>query len=250
MRSRGALGALAGILVLKALSLSSAEVPSASFNYTNDGFSITLLPGWKELSPEQVGQLRGMDEGSLRVPVQGIVHIYQIETAGKPLEPPFVLVQVAKTGRVSDFVMRRFLGTNDHRDELRQLLRAEGISEGSVRSVSFDTNQFVIRLDAVQENNLSRDRTLTKIFFTEDGAISVAALSTELDFPKWSATFGQIIDSVKIAEGSRYRLRPPPDLSSGSRDWIVMGGGLAAMVFLIGGWIYWTQVRSPSTLEY
>src|SRR5688572_3028325 len=120
MRFRSASCALAGILVLKALSLSSAEVPPSSFHYTNDGFSITLPPGWKELLPEQVRQLRGMDEASLRVPLQGIVHIYQIETAEKPLAPPFVLVQVGKTGRVSDFVMRGFLGTNDHRAELRQ----------------------------------------------------------------------------------------------------------------------------------
>jgi len=250
MRIRGAIIAVAGLLAMNALSLSSAELAPSSFNYTNDGFSITLPPGWKELSPEQVRQLRGMDEGSLRVPVQGIVHIYQIETAEKPLAPPFVLVQVEKSGRVSDFIMRRFLGTNDHRDELRRFLHAEGITDGNVRSLSFDTNQFVIRLDAVRENNLSRDRTLTKIFFTEDGAISVTALSTELDFPKWSATFGQIVDSVRIAEGTRYRLRPPPDLSSGPRDWLIMGGGLAAMVVLIGGWVYWTQVRSPSSLEY
>ena len=250
MGFRGAICALAGILVLKAIPLSSAELPPSSFHYTNDGFSITLPPGWKELSPEQVRQLRGMDEGSLRVPLQGIVHIYQIETAEKLMAPPFVLVQVVKTGRASDFVMRRFLSTNDHRDELRQLLRAEGVTDGNVRSVSFDTNRFVIRLDAVQENNLSRDRTLTKIFFTEEGAITVSALSTELDFPKWSATFGQIVDSVSIAGNSRYRLRPPPDLSSGPRDWLIMGGGLLGMVVLIGGWVYWTQVRSPSTLEY
>ena len=250
MRIRSASWALAGILAVKALSLSSAELPPSSLNYTNDGFSITLPPGWKELSPEQVRELRGMDEGSLRVPVQGIVHIYQIETAEKPLAPPFVLVQVTKTGRMSDFIMRRFLGTNDPRDELKQFLRAEGVTAGNVRSMSFDTNQFVIKVDAVQENNLSRDRTLTEIFLTEDGAISVAALSTELDFPKWSATFGQIVDSVRIAQNSRYRLRPPPDLSSGPRDWLIFIVGIGAMVVLICGWIYWTQVRSPSSLEY
>jgi hypothetical protein len=250
MRIRSAICALTGTLALNALSLSSAELPPASFHYTNDGFSITLPAGWKELSPEQVRELRGRDEASLRVPLQGIVHIYQIETADQLLMPPFVLVRAEKSGRVSDFIMRRLLGTNDQRNELRQFLRAEGITDGNVRSVSFDTNQFVIRLDAVQENSLSRDRMLTKILFTEEGAISVAALSTELDFPKWSATFGQIVDAVIIAENSRYRLRPPPDLSSGPRDWLIMGGGLLAMVVFIGGWVYWTQVRSPSSLEY
>ena len=250
MGFRGVSIVVAGLLAMNVLSLSSAELPPSSFSDTNDGFSITLPPGWKKITPDQVRQLRGMDEGSLRVPLQGIVHIYQIEDSDKPLTPPFVLVRVEKPGRVSDFVMRRFLGTNDPRGELRQLLRAEGITDGNVRSVSFNTNEFVIRLDTVQENSLSRDRTLTKIFFTEEGAISVGALSTELDFPKWSATFAQIVDSVRIAESSRYRLRPPPDLSSGPRDWAIMGGGLLGMVVLIGGWVYWTQVRSPSTLEY
>lgn len=249
MGFRSTIGALAGLLALKALSLSAAELPS-SFNHTNDGFSITFPPGWKELAPEQIRQLRGVDEASLRVSLQGIVRIYQLENSDKPLTPPFVLVRVEKTGRVSDFVMRGFLSTNDHRDELRHFLRAEGIADGDVHSVGFDTNQFAFRLDTVQENSVSRDRTLSKIFFTEEGAITVAAQSTELDFPKWSATFAQIVDSVRIAKNASYQLRPPPDLSSGTRDWLIMGGGLAAMVILVGGWLYWTQLRGPSSLEY
>src|ERR1041384_4277814 len=137
------LARVAGVLAGSVLAVFAQSSPT-HLDYTNDGFSITLPPGWKEVSPEQVGKLRAMDPSNLRLPLQGIVHVYQIESAAKPLDPPFVLVHVAKSGRLSDFVMRRFLQTNDRRGEIRQLLRAQSM-DANVRSASFDTNQFVVK---------------------------------------------------------------------------------------------------------
>jgi len=220
-----------------------------TFHYTNESFAITLPTGWKELPPERILELRKLSAQTSRFPLQGMVHVYQFETAEEPFALPMVIVQVGKTGRVADLFMQRLVCTNDPRGQLTRYLRELGIYDNSVRSLSFDTNRFMLRLDAVKQNDQSRDRALMKIFFTEEGAITVGAIATELDFPKWSATFGQIVDSVNIAEKSRYHLRTI-DLSSGARDWLVLAlivGVLSAAGF---GWFYFSRVRGPSTLDY
>jgi hypothetical protein len=79
--------------------------------------------------------------------------------------------------------------------------------------------------------------------------ITISALATELDFRKWSATFGQIADSMSASKNTRYRLRPLPDPSSGSRNWLILGGVIGVMLLFCGGWFYFSQARGPSTLD-
>ncbi len=225
------------------------EPKSNTFHYTNESFAITLPLGWKELPPERILELRRMSAQSSHFPLQGLVHVYQVETAEEPFASPVVIVQVGKTGRVADLFMQRLVCTNDPRGQLTRYLREFGIYDNSVRSLSFDTNRFTLRLDAVKQNEQSRDRTLIKVYFTEEGAITVGAVATELDFPKWSATFGQIVDSVNIAEKSRYHLRTI-DLSSGGRDWLILVLVVGVLSVAGFGWFYFTRVRGPSTLDY
>jgi len=227
----------------------TAGPKARTFHYTNESFAITLPPGWKELPPERIQELRRMSAQISRFPLQGVVHVYQFETAEEPFALPMVIVQVGRTGRVADLFMQRLVCTNDPRGQLTRYLRDLGLYDNSVRSLSFDTNRFVLRLDAVKQNEQSRDRALMKIFFTEEGAVTVGAVATELDFPKWSATFGQIVDSVTIEEKSRYHLRTL-DLSSGGRDWLVLTLVVGVLSVAGFGWFYFSRVRGPSTLDY
>jgi hypothetical protein len=217
---------------------------AAQFEYTNDSFSINLPDGWKELQPAEVRALR--QTNYLRLPFYGNVRIYQPE---KLAAAPFVIIHVTKGERVNDFFMRHLVSTNSSQKELLQFVRAEGVSDGALRRVSFDTNQFTLSVDALRGTGPVRDRLWSKVIFTEDGAVTISALATEPEFANWSATFQQIIDSLRVAPRARYRLREI-NLSSGSRDWLLLGGVVLAIAVLAGGWIYWTQVRGPSTLEY
>jgi hypothetical protein len=193
-------------------------------------------------------ELREKSPDELPVPIEGIVHIFQTEESG-PLALPLVHVQVLKTGRVPDFFMRQLVLTNDPGAMIRRFLREQGLADANVRNIDFDTNRFIITVDALHAREQGRNRVLSRVFFTEDGALTVGALAAEIDYPKWAATFEQIVNSVSIPEASRYRLREL-NLSDGGRDWIVLGGGFGGMLLIVGGWVYWTRVRGPSTLEY
>lgn len=238
------------LLAGKLMAALTPEAKSNTFHHTNDGFAITLPAGWVRLPAESMQTVRQVLNERSRVPAQGLVSVYQFETNAQPLEPPFVMVQVMKTGRVSDFLMRRLVQTKDIRGEVTPFLRAQGLFDSSLRSMNFDTNRFTLTIDAVQSNEQGRHRALTKVFFTEDGAITIGTAATELDFPKWQATLQQIVESVRLDEPARYKLRPPPDLSSGWRDWAIFGVVIGGIALFWGAWIYWTRIRGPSTLEY
>jgi len=229
--------------------LFAVRCAGAELHFTNEGFSITLPPRWAELKPETMRQLRDRPPEELPVPMDGQVHLFQAADAPTPLTLPLIHVQVLKTGRIPDLFVRQLLLTNDPAALLRRFLREQGLSDANLREISFDTNRFTITADALHARVNGRHRALSRIFFTEDGALVVNALAHEADYTKWSATFQQVVNSVTIPDASRYRLREL-DLSSGARDWIIVLGGLGGMLLLFGIWIWWTRVRGPSTLEY
>ena len=223
----------------------AAELPAGRIEYTNDGFSIVLPPGWNEVSSGY--KLRGEIEERLGKDIPGPVRVYQV--GGRTnLEPPFVVVRVS-SGRMPDLILRSLLGTNNTPANLKSFLRSESILPANVRGVSFDTNRFVIQCDAVGESEFGRHRALTRIFFTEESRITVSALSTEADYTQWWGTLGQIVESVQVRDALRYRLRPPPNLSGGSRDWLVLGGAVVGML-LLGFVVYRFNTSSGSTADY
>jgi hypothetical protein len=179
--------------------------------------------------------------------VHGALEIYRPEAHTNSFTPPWIFVRESRDGRVHDLAMRMLIRTNDAR-ALREILWGAGLGNGAMHRLSFDTNEFVIEADASAERGDARDRMFLRLFFTEHGVATVTALSSEADFPQWSAMFRHILDSARVAEPARYQLREF-DLSSGARDWFLVGGALGVLLAVVGGWTWWSR-RGGSTLKY
>jgi hypothetical protein len=225
-----------------------ARAGALEIQHANHGFSLQLPAGWIELGPEQMRELRGRDPEELRVPIEGIVHVFQTDRANEPLTPPLVHVRVENTARLPDLFVRQLLMTNEPSALIRQLLLRGGINS-YLRDVRFDTNRMVILIDSSHDTPKGRDRVLSRLFFTEQGVIGVNAVAPEAEFGSWAATFGQILDSFVVPENLRYKVRDL-DLSGGWRDWAVLLGAMGGLLVVALGWVYWSRIRGPSTLEY
>jgi hypothetical protein len=228
----------------------AAEPPLIAWEYPKDGLSISLPDDWKEIPPDIVREIRRVSRKEMQVSLEGMVHFFQPQSSAKPLSTPLVVVQILKSGRVSDRFLRQLGATNDVRKTVADVLHTYRIWQKDLFKVSFDTNRCLLKIDAAKRTGAERERVFGGTFFTEDGVINVACVAEEKDFDRWAQLFGQIVDSTQIAEAVRYRLRPPPDLSGGARDWFYVVIGMIVMGCVGLGYLFLTRLRDSSNLNY
>jgi hypothetical protein len=199
------------LAAIMTLLLCSAETVAETFD-TSDGFSVTLPSGWAEAPP---GALRNL-EAAIGKMSQGAEenqydYGYQLASASRWFEYPYILVQVNRDGRIPEGQLRQHKRIES---EFRQGLEdAEEAFGGAVSDTRQDetlydeTDHVLWSALKMKIQGVGDVRGLMAIKLTEFGFIRLMGYATEETFAHYSPIFSEAIRTLAIADEYRYRHR-------------------------------------------
>jgi hypothetical protein len=226
-----------GVVVLSSNASSAGEQQPGQFiRFTNrqDGFTLTLPSGWKEMPPE----LGGIFVDPNAVPGHKLnAYGYQLASSERLLETPFVTVHVLQGIRIPERLLAMLTNEELRRKTVMDQLKREGFLERDVIETSYDTNRQVMQVSLSKTEHGVKMRALNNLIYTQKGVITVSCVAEAAEFDLWAKMFGQVMSSFEISPSIRYQARPGAEKQSlaleGAR-WRVQ-----TMAFFFVGSIVW-----------
>jgi hypothetical protein len=232
----GAVGALAWLLAT-GMAPSAAVAPTLS--YPQDGFSLTLPAGWVEM-PRPVVQ--AYQAQLARLAPQGPRPIYkygyQLRSAERWIQYPYILVNVSTRGRIPDHELDKIVARAVRGTEKEAEGRLGGIVSGlQFGQVTYDRGARILWMKTSMDvAGVGPIVGLSGMVLTKQGYVGVNGYASQAEFAKYAPIFEKITRSVTPDEENRYEPRwsdrlPPPlrDI-----DWASVGRS-AIRGALIGG---------------
>ena len=206
-------------------------------------FTIDLPAEWKDMDPQLLEAL--VDPYSQDdLPAQGRTarYGYSPGTSGGLTNPPYLMVEVRRTGRIPDRLMA--LQSNDDflRRTISEHLTKAGILERNILEANYDSNRLMVRFGFTRIEPFARQelRIAQSVFFTEEGSINLMAVCPKQDWDAWSNKIDRAIATVQVAPNLRYRPHAPAKIPSSGTLAIefltvigmVLGAGIVYVIYL------------------
>jgi hypothetical protein len=238
-----------GLVMLAGNCCLAEGIPSGQFvHFTNrqDGFTLTLPSGWKEMPPE----LNGIFVDPDALPGHQLkAYGYQLATAEGLLDTPFVTVHVVTGFRLPERLLATLTNEELRRKAVLKEIKHEGFLERDIHETSYDTNRHAMRVSLSQTERGVRMRALNGLFYTQQGVIAVSCVSEAGEFDTWADRFGQVLDSFAISPAVRYQARPGAETRNVALEgakWRVQALTFAFVGSLVWYAFQWRQNRIMS----
>jgi hypothetical protein len=183
-----------------------AEDPQAGqivrFTNRQDGFTLTMPMGWREMPAGVAAALFGRQTG-------GGVYGYELAANSNSMAMPWVTVQVMRRGRIAGGYIAMLKNPEVRRRATLDMLEGQDVANQDVAEIGFDTNRFMLRFKTTRKNEDGiRLCMLEGLLFTDTGSITVACVTEAENYPTWAGVFSGIIDSFEVAPAVRYHPAP------------------------------------------
>lgn len=217
--------AIAALLVVTSLQTAFSAADSGQSTHTNSfvgpagQFTLALPADWKPISPKVLLALidpyaRDHAAESGRV----IQYGFGPELSDTLTNPPYLMIELNRIGRLPERVMALQSDTNFFRRTISTSFKREGVQEYKILETSYDSALHIAHLSYTQVEPITHSelRTVESVFYTQTGAVRAMAVCPNADWNTWSNAIETTIASVRIPERLQYK--PRPALASASRD--------------------------------
>lgn len=243
--------ALGAVLVALAC---AADGVAATFA-TNDGFSVVLPADWVEIPPDALREIEAtigaLSQGAQS---QHYDYGYQLASAQRWFEYPYILVQVRRNGRVPEGELTKF---ESIQSGIGEGLKQAGESMSGVLSdlkqgeVLYDDGDHVLwSTVAMNVQGVGQVQSLTAVKLTEFGLIQMMGYATEATFAQYAPVFREAVGALVIDEANQYRPRLSDHaptiggINLGQTAIAALVGGVAGGVIALVSW--WRKKRAGS----
>jgi len=204
---------LIGCLALVAAILATAPAAAQSRAFPgSDVFTMHLPSGWVRIPDEVLEEFSARArQASPSLPE----HVYACGfqgQAGPPWAlPPFVLVQVANTGRISEAALldpRRADAALDKAAAAARNRLKDLVSDVDLSGSSYEPEGHILWKTGVVEGTEGRGgKLLVGVRLTQVGMISIICFAREKDFDAYRPTFERIVRDVELDDRLVYKPR-------------------------------------------
>jgi hypothetical protein len=217
--------AIAALLAVTSLQTAFGAADSVQSINTNrftgpaGQFTVDLPADWKPISPKVLLALidpyaRDHAAESGRV----IQYGFGPELSDTLTNPPYLMIELNRIGRLPERVMALQSDTNFFRRTLSTSFKREGVQEYKILETRYDNERHVASLIYTQVEPITHSelRTVESVYYTQTGAVRAMAVCANADWNRWSNTIESTIASVRIPDRLQYK--PRQALASASRD--------------------------------
>ena len=199
--------ALSAVLFMSRASLAE-ETNLHRFEGKGGEFSILVPTNWTEMDPEVVEALidpYAEDQYARRFPI--VRYGYGPVMSDEIPDPPYIAVQVRKSGRMPDRLVNLQSKEDFLRTNIVRMLKKSGVLERNLLETTYDTNKHMVRFSFTKVGPLVRDRLrLTNLtYFTEEGAINLTSVCSVTQWETWKASIEAAFASFQVADRLRYK---------------------------------------------
>lgn len=177
--------------------------------YTSEGFSLTLPENWGEVPYNVLKEY----EKTLNETIakggseQFYAHAFQLKSAKKTFEYPYVLIQIRKDGKIPQSKLEKiktfnFNKTNEEIENKSQHI----ISQINIDEPVYDSQARIIWIKGtavVQGKNML---IISAVIPTESGVIQVTYSTIEAENAKYEQDFMAIVKSIKVSDDEQYKM--------------------------------------------
>lgn len=168
---------------------------------TDDEFSITLPDGWVQIPGSVLQEFSQTTDGlSPDTPRQVYDYGYQMDSDGKWLSYPYILVQFRPTGRIPSGELARYQKMSS------QMMGDIGLSEVRLGSSSYDKeHQILWSTLSTHAENGETVKAVVAVKLTEIGYIRLTGCATGESFGEYEQVFRDAFNSLVMAESIAYK---------------------------------------------
>ena len=202
-----------GILAILVLAAGLPVRPAAAQGHasrTADGFTMHLPPGWVPIPDEVLREFSARArQVSPALPERVYAYGYQGQAGPPWAAPPFVLVQVVTSGRISEAAVED-LGKTDAafdkaagaaRDRLKGLVHGVDFSGGV-----YEPEAHILWKTGLVAGTEGRGaKLLVGVRLTEEGLVTITCYAREKDFDAYRPTFERIVRAVELDDRLAYK---------------------------------------------
>jgi len=236
------------IFILTALIIMWSTVLAEDFR-TNDGFTVTLPPGWVEI-PQEI--LRNYEAALLEISqgknLQKYSYGYQTSIAINWLEHPYILVQVKRDGRIPEGQLKKYKKLKEEFSEGGE--KAEAMYSGFLsnakqgETIYDDENHVLWSTLLMTVAEIGNVKALIAVKLTEFGFVQIMGYSIEEEFNQYEPIYKSMVNTLSLNEKDAYKPRLTDNapvlwginLGQSAIAGIIAGaiGGLIALVGFLG----------------
>lgn len=172
-----------------------------------DAFSLTVPDEWIEIPPNVLTEV--FDEArraSPGVEIPDYAFGYQLGTAERWMEYPYILVQVTNTGRIAESELREMAQV----DVNAEMAESDATLPDLLSGFDFGTpvydeeSNIVWIASAFEVAGVGIVRAIIGLIPTQAGLLQFNAYAVEDTFQTWAPVFREVIASVKVVPDLRY----------------------------------------------
>jgi hypothetical protein len=197
----------------------SLAVFGGTFAFQNDGFSLMFPPGWIAIPKEVIAQAQAeMAKAAPNAPKPQYDYGVQFGSKEQWFAYPYVLIQVKRTGRISEPQLENFEKV-DFSEASQKLQKSVGqvVTEIEVGKMRYDPVARVIWLNTGSNiAGVGRISSISAIIPTEYGVVQFTGYAKEQEFLAFLSVFHEIVRSARFAEGVKYQ----PQMSDRLPQWL------------------------------
>ncbi len=195
-------------LLFSILLIGNSITHAKVLNYPDDGIGVSLPDKWIEIPKEVIQTM--FQELARQVPNAEAQHYdygYQLDSAEKWLEYPYILIQIKNSGRIPERELEKLeqypasKEIEEQENEFEDLL-----SSLKMEKMHYDHNSGIIWMK-IQFNipNVGQVSCLTGMIPTEKGLIQVNGYSLQPDFEHYVSIFKDFTKNIIISKELKYQ---------------------------------------------
>ena len=192
----------------------AATTDTQRFEGKTAAFTIQVPTNWVEMNPRIYGAM--VDPYAPNNSLESSVtrFSYGPPRSETDTNPPSIAVAVRKSGRMNDIFMALQSNEGFFKTNLTRRLQQSGILERDLLEMSYDPDRQAARFSFLKQAPLNRGqlRVTQQTFFTEEGAINVAAICPGSEWNSWSNSIESTLESFQVADRLRYQPRSADEL--------------------------------------
>ncbi len=201
-----------------------------------DDYTIRIPGEWKEIPKEVLDQFGAMASQAAGQSVT-YEYGYQLSANEDWFEYPYVLVQVNRSGRISEGQMKNYRKIDSGIEEgMKKAESAAGelLSNASLGESIYDSGTHILWSSvAMDVQEAGRVKGLMAVKLTDYGSIHFFGYALEDEFEQYKGLYSDMVHSIQVGEKDRYK----PRFLDNAPTLFGINLGQVAIAALIGGLI-------------
>jgi hypothetical protein len=192
------------------LALVNPPALGGTFNFQNEGFSLTFPPGWIVIPKEVLDQAQAEMAASMpNAPRPNYDYAIQFGNRDQWFSYPYVLIKVIKTGRPSESQLRKVdkFDAQDYSKDIAGSLRP-ALTQIEVGKMRYDSMNRVVWMNTGSSvSEVGMVSGISAMLPTEYGVVHLIGYAKEQDFLGFLSVFEEVVRSASFSDSVKYQTR-------------------------------------------